>query len=69
MIDTAVRERSDARQRSAAVCHCDCNHDFIRAGRVVDPYFHAVEMTTDESSILVAEGNVENHSQSASLLR
>src|SRR5580704_14609722 len=68
-LDLALGQTSYARQRAAAIGHCDCNHDFIGPRSVVDSDFHAIEVTSDESRIFVAEWDIEYDSQSTALLR
>ena len=68
MISALVKPPTRGSGRSA-VRDCDSNHDFIGPRSVVDSHFHAVEVTADESRVLVAERDVENHAQSAALLR
>ena len=62
-------QTSDARQRAAAIGHCDSDHDFVGPGSVVDSDFHAIEVTANESRIFVAERDVESDAESAALLR
>src|SRR5438876_8486845 len=58
-LDLRNRQAADPRQRTAAVGDGDRDHDLVRARRIVDAHFHAVEMAAHESRVLVAEWNIE----------
>src|SRR3954470_8404638 len=58
-LDLGERQPADARQRPAAIGHRDRHHDLVRARRVVDLYFHAVEMAAHERRVLVAKRDVQ----------
>ena len=63
------RQAPNTRQRTPAVCHRNRHHDLIRSRRIIDAYFHSIEVTAHERSILVPQGNVERHTHSTALLR
>src|SRR5215471_17041237 len=62
-------QAADPRQRPAAVGDGHRNHDLVGARRVIDLYFHAVEMAAYERGILVPERNIEGRSRAAALFR
>src|SRR5881397_1887874 len=57
--DFRNRQSPDARQWPAAVGDRNRDHDLVGARRIVDLHFHAVEMAAHESSVLVAEWNIQ----------
>src|ERR1700761_6267103 len=68
-LDFLDRQPADPRQRPTAVGDGDRDHDLVGARRIVDLHFHAVEMATHESCVLVAERDIERRARPAALLR
>src|SRR5689334_15819981 len=63
------RQSANPRQRPPAVGDRDRDHDLVGARRVVDLYFHAVEMAAHEGCVLVPKRNVERRAGPRTLLR
>src|SRR6266545_4812750 len=57
--DFRNRQSADARQRPAAIGDRHRDHDLVGTRRVIDLYFHAVEMAAHERCVLVAERNIQ----------
>src|ERR1700738_3005040 len=55
--------------RTSGIRHGDCDYDFAFARRIMNTHFHAVKVTADVSSVLVAERNVERGAGPGAFLR
>src|SRR5579864_9046524 len=66
--DLVFSQATDAREGTAAIGHSNGDHDLVGAGSVVEADLHAVEVAANESSIFVAEGNVEDDAKAAAFL-
>src|SRR3989337_1441588 len=62
-------ESADAGQWASTGGDRKSYHDFVGARRIVDAHFHAIKMTAHEGCVFVADGNIEHHSKTATLLR
>src|ERR1700676_109034 len=60
-LDLFLREPTDARQRTPTVRYRNRHHNFVGAGSIADPHFHAIKMAADERSIFVPQWNVEHN--------
>ena len=66
--DLIFFQATDARQRTSAVGHRNGDHDFVRARRIIQAYFHPIEVAADERRIFVSQRNIEHDSQSTAFL-
>src|SRR6516165_8852831 len=60
-LDLLLGQAADAGQRPPAIRDRDGHKNFAGAGRIVDANFHSIEMASNESGVLVPQGNVQSH--------
>src|SRR5688500_7831228 len=61
-------QAADAREWPAGLRHDYRHQDLVRAWRVGQAHFHAVEMAAHEGGVLMTQGHVDRRADSAHLL-